>query len=70
MEKTMKSQKLSLNKLQVKSFTTADPETVKGGTGYKTLGPLACTAFCGPGVTCPECAYTVAQPECGETLLC
>jgi len=71
MEKTMKRQKLNLTKLQVSSFKTELSASFKGGTSIISLDPLACTAFCGTGVTCPECAYTVAQRECGEpTFIC
>jgi len=61
----MKRQKLSLNKLEVKSFTTETGNDVKGGVQL-TLGPLFCTAFCGTGATCPECAFTIDQPECPQ----
>lgn len=60
----MQKKKLQLRQIKLSSFKTS--KQISGGTGYMTFDPLACTAFCGTGETCPECAYTLeGQNTCG-----
>lgn len=62
----MKKTKIKLQEVKVKSFTTA--KDIKGGTFISDA--LTCSIWCGTGVTCPECAYTLQQelPECNTGL--
>lgn len=49
----MKKNKLSLSELSVKSFTTSNPENVKGGTGSLITRPICTHQGICESVMCP-----------------
>ena len=64
----MQKKKIQLQQIKLSSFKTS--AQVTGGTSLLSLDPLACTAFCGTGETCPECAYTLpGQYTCEQPRL-